>query len=251
MDKNEVKELVKEISNIKRLNIGQNLSMKKYYLKTFLYSLIVFGYNSNITQEVFKVYDEYTSIKQKEKRLLTFLKKNLDKIDYKEACNFLDEIDDLNEKIITYLIEQFDNIEEACDLKNENRCVRDKRNFPILTDGKRYDIMLQSLIINFDDIKEFLGYEDYFWNDILDKIEFVDDSYKGSYGLFFLEEDVKIILPKIVNLETSIICINNLSLIYNKYYSTNPKGKDLESEFKNTYLVKKIDKKETSVPNIN
>lgn len=246
MNAKEKKEIKKEISSIKRLNVSQRLTMKKYFLKSLLYSVIMFGPQNNITYEVFNINKENSRINSSEDDLLFFLKKYSEIIDYNAAVSFLNLLDDINEKTIMYYLRQYDNIDEACELNNKNRVVRDKKNFDSLIDSKYYKILAYALTLNFDDIKEFLNIGDYFWEEILSRVEFVDYSSisnKELYGVIFLDDDIKIVLPKIVNLETSIMSIDILVNIYNKYYRGSRNSNDLEEKFTYEYLVKKMNKK--------
>ena len=105
-----------------------------------------------------------------------------------------------------------------------------------------YSYGFKCTLQNFDDIKEFLNYGKIFWNDIMDKIVFVDSHDEQSkYGLIFGSDDIKILIPKIVNLETALTSISILSDVYNKYYNTKNKV-DLKDDFVSNYLVKKIEK---------
>ena len=243
MNKAEQKEFKKEISNIRRLNKFQRISMKKYFLSSLFYSVVMFGFNNEITDEVLKINEESSKINNTEDEILSFLTKYKNLIDYNEGIKIINLLDELNEKTIRYYYEQLDNIDEACEINNRNRVVRDRKKFDSLIDSNYYRILVFALIINFDDIKKFLNFNDYFWNDLYDKIYFLDpdESYeKDNYGISFLDDEVKIVLPKIVNLDTSIISINILVNIYNKFYKGKIDSKKMEDDFKNNYLIKKI-----------
>ncbi len=243
MNKLEQKDFKKEISDIKKLNFLQRISMKKYLLSSLFYSVIMFGFNNRITDEVFKINDEFSKINDVEKKMFSFLVKHKEIIDYNEGISIINMLDGVNEKTIRYLYKQLDNIDEACEIKNKDRIVRDKKDFDFLTDSNYYKILVLALIINIDDVKEFLNFNECFWNDLYNKIHFLNlDKFpkQDSYGIKFLDDDVKIYLPKIVNLDTSITSINILTEIYNKFYKGKIDSKKLEEEFKYDYLVKKI-----------
>lgn len=243
MTKEEAKEIKKIIHNIKHLNIGQKLVMYKYFLKTFLYSVIIFGCFSDITSEVLNIHSENIRVSSEESDIFSFIKKNLNKMNYDEVISYLEKINDLNSETIIYFLEQYDNIETACDMHNENRYRRDKKDFKTLIESKDYKLYALGLTITFDSIKEFLKYDDYFWNEINEKLDFVNyNNYEGKYGVIFDSEDVRIVLPEIVNLDTALMSITIISDIYNKYYFKNRINKDLHSEFKKEYLVKVLKK---------
>lgn len=242
MTKEESKQIRNIIHEVNCLNISQKLTMYKYYLKTVLYTIIVFGYSSDLTLSTMCLHSESSSISCVEKDILSFIKKNIDKIDYEEALEYIDMLDNLNDKTVIYYLEQYDNIETACDMHSQKRYKKDKKEFSTLIESNFYKICAYGLTINFDDIKEFLNYGKIFWNDIMDKIVFVDSHDEQSkYGLIFGSDDIKILIPKIVNLETALKSISILSDVYNKYYNTKNKV-DLKNDFVSNYLVKKIEK---------
>lgn len=243
MTKEESKKIKNMIHNIKYLNVGQKLIMYKYFLKTIIYSIIIFGYYSDITSEVVDLYLENKKVSSEENNIFSFIKKNLDKMNYDEVLDYIEMLSTLNSETIIYYLEQYDNIETACDMHSENRYIRDKKNFKTLIETKDYKLSALALTITFDNIKEFLNYDDYFWNEIIEKIQFIDShDYKGKYGIVFDSDDIRIILPELVNLDTALISISILSEIYNKYYTHSKSDADLESEFKNYYLTKKLKK---------
>jgi len=243
MTKEEGKEIKRIIRNINYLNIGQKIIMYKYFLKTLLYSIIIFGCFSEITSEVLNLRLESKKINSEENDIFSFIKKNLDKMNYEEVLDFIEVLNDLNSETIIYYLGQYDNIETACDMHSENRYIRDKKSFKTLKESNDYKINALALTITFDNIKEFLHYDDYFWNEISEKIHFVDNhSYEGKYGVIFDLDDIKIVLPEIVNLHTALISITVISDIYSKYYSRNKNNHDLQTEFKKKYLVKIIKK---------
>ena len=244
MNIDEQKKLKKEISSIKRLNIEQKFLMFKYFLQSYLYSIIMFGFSNDVSEEVVKLHKEFSLIESSESDLLYFINKHKKEMDYIEAMNFIDYIDETNSNTIKYYLSQFDNANVSCDVNNVNRIIKDKKDFDTLIDTSHYKVLAYSLILTFDDIKKFLNYEEFFWYDISEKIEFIDSRSVSSnhfYGLHFLADDIKIVLPEIINFETCITSINILSDIHNKYYKK--EDRNFEKEFEDSISSKIYKKK--------
>lgn len=146
MSKEEYKELRSIIRNIKYLNINQSIVMYKYFFKALLYSLIIFGYSSDVTRDIMCLCNENSCISSLEKDILCFISKNLKKLDYIETIDYLDMLDSLNNKTVVYYLEQLDNIEFLCDIKNEKKYIRDKKEFKTLIEGNEYKIKALSLL---------------------------------------------------------------------------------------------------------
>lgn len=85
--------------------------------------------------------------------------------------------------------------------------------------------MENNIIFNFDDIKKYLNYEKEFWEFIKSKILFISDNIESNkyfYSVLRKEKDdilidIKIIVPKIIDLKTTLINIHEFKHAYDLY----------------------------------
>ena len=87
------------------------------------------------------------------------------------------------------------------------------------------DFIKEDLSLNFKIVKEFLNYSDDFWNFMETRIKYLNNylAVKDFYGVYPMFDsldfliDLKIIIPEIVNLKTSLINIHEFKHAYDLY----------------------------------
>ena len=242
MDKKDKKSLENEIKEVNSLNFEQNLTMFKYFINTFLYSLIVYGYNDSITKETIEIWKKFRLIMKEEKDLYNFLLSNSERINIGSAYNFIDELDFLNEQTVNYFIDALDDIEDSCEMKVRWRAEHRKKNFDTLIDTDDYKLQAYGMTISLEDIKEFLNYSEDFWKYVKEKTMFVDSKLEKNQGLYsvlmrFDDDnkliDMRVIIPYIVDLFTALVNVHELKHAYDLYQLL---GQEInnEEEFENS-----------------
>lgn len=250
-----------EITDIKKDNIEEILLITKYCFTALIKSIIAFGTNHQITKDVINVYKEFFNIIIEEQKYLQFILKYIDILDVNEVNNYLFKLDDINEETIKYYYSVLDGIEDACDMKREWKAKRPSKNFNSLIETNEYSNELLGLILTMKEVKEFLNYEESFWQYIKDRTFIIDNNEvedNSIYGVILKLDndyliDIKILIPKIINLETTLINIHELKHAYDLYKVLETKltksdkeyeeyAKNLEQDFKEKYLPKKYKK---------
>lgn len=259
MNHDEYKNFKDDVRNIKKQNIEEFLLMFNYCLNAYMNSVCVFGINSSVSKDIINFWREFRSIINEEKNILNFLLNNYTKINIDEVNNFICELDDLNEETIEYCYKYLEGIEDACSMGVEWKARRPIKNFDTLIDTDLYYKKMIGLVITFSDIKKYLGYEDEFWN-LIDSKTYIIDSYdekdKNFYGVNIkynnkIVEDIKVFVPKIINLETALVNVHEFKHAYDLYELIGKEkvlnddyyekiAKESEKEFKNKYLLRKL-----------
>lgn len=263
MNRDEKKFLKEDIADINSLNRDEFLLMIKYCLEAYIKSLIIFGKNSPVTQDVFNVWKEYLNINCERKKIVKFLLKNSKVIDNEEANEILMSIEDLNEKTVLYYYRVLDDILDACDCNDVYRAQRINKDFDTLIETDNYCAQVTGLIMNLEDIKKFLGYPNAFWQYVDNKIVFVDSHKEGNdkfYSTLMRFDknncliDIKVIVPYIINLQTALVNIHEFKHAYDLYnllgQSIDEKApiyeqsaRDVEKVFVKEYIIKKFKSK--------
>ena len=232
----------------------------RYFIDVYLDSVMVFGFNSDVSKDIFNFWKEFISIMLEENRMFNFLLKNYQFINCDEGNYFMYKLDYLNEETVLYCYKFFEDVLIACDMELEWKARRPFKNFKTLIETDIYDMELYGLTISFDDIKNYFNYEDDFWEYIESRICFLDshdeenDSFYGVNMKFDNDnklENIKIFVPKIINLDTALINVHEIKHAYDLYkligkevnldYSYYEKmASDSERGFKEQYLVKKF-----------
>lgn len=259
MNRDEYINFKDDVRSIKMQNVFEILTMFNYCLNAYMNSVFVFGINSNVSKDVISSWKEFRKIIKKEKNILNFLLNNYKKINIDEVNNFICELDDLNEETVQYYYKYLDGIDDACDMGVEWKAKRPVKYFDTLIENCLYDNKMIGLILSFNDIKNHLGYEKKFWNWVDNKVYIVDskeEEDKDFYGVNIKcnskkIEDIKVFVPKIINLETALVNVHEFKhaydlwkligkeMVYDEYYENS--ARECENEFKNKYLVKKLE----------
>ena len=258
MNKEEYKELKKEIREIKLLNIEQKMKMFKYFFTTFFYSTIIYGYNDFITKDTIDIWKKFKQNMLEEKKLYNYILINNEKIELESAYNFMEILDFVNERTIKYFINSLEDIEDSCEMKVRWRAEHRKKNFYTLSETDDYKLQAVGMTFNFEDIKKFLDYPEEFWKYVDKKIMYVDKPTEKSsfYSVLtrFDEKDrlidIRVIVPRVIDLFTSLVNVHEFKHAYDLYQKlgeeiTNEEiyeksAKEKENEFIKKYVKKAI-----------
>ena len=259
MNYSEYKSLKEDINSIKFQNIEETLFMFNYWLNAYVDSILTFGINSAVTKDILDFWKEFKNIILEEKNILNFLLKNYSLIDIDEANNFICELDDLNEETVNYYYKFLDDVNIACNMELEWKAKRPIKSFDTLIESDKYHKKMYGLMLSFKDIKNYLGYEEKFWDWVDSKVYIIDsrdEEDKVFYGVNIKNnnktiEDIKVFVPKIINLDTALVNVHEFKHAYDlwnligkeisdeEYYENS--ARECENEFKNKYLVKKLE----------
>lgn len=173
--------------------------------------------------------------------------------------NLIDKLDDLADKTIIYYYNLLDDLEQEIEIDKGQPYKRLPKNFETLLENNEFKFMVYGLDLTIDDIKNYLDYDETFWNYIKDKIKVFKNPYldydlkMNYYGVWYdLDENKEltkliICIPKIVDLKTAQIALHELKHAHNIYMSIlkedsilEKNAKQEEYKFKNNYLKKKI-----------
>lgn len=223
MDKNEKKFLKESLRETKYKTLLQQRDILKYFLESYIKSILIFGISSEVTKETLRIYKELKEIQDKEYEIHEFLKRNALKIDEIATAELLNRLDELNDKTIEYYYEALDDMITACDLKNETYIKHRKKNFETLNETNAYKIAAGSLLITYEDLKQMLEFEEEFWKYIEQRIVFRNSNTNSKFTIDIkLDEnnntkDFTLVLPSIVDIFSVKKCIELISYAYVLY----------------------------------
>lgn len=226
MTKNEKKELKDEIKELRKLNIEQNFLIFKYLMEAYVNSIITFGINNKVTKETFDLFKKYRKITRREDNIYSYLLEKSKLIDLGESLELIDSLDELNSKTINYFYSSIDNILDACISGEEIRAKYNKRTFKTLDETDEFEFQTKGLLIDFNFIKNYLNYPEVFWNFIDNKMLLIDSHNEESSDFYKLLmkfdddnnlQDIKVIVPCIINVQTARINIHEIECAYELY----------------------------------
>lgn len=249
------KGLIKDINFMKRGSIGEMLLIIKFSLISYLKCLLVFGHKSIITKDNLNVIKEMFDILKLEKKILKYILKNIKQFNLNATIEVMMMLDELNERTIRYYYDVIDDIETAADMHNVFRALRASNNPPTLIQSYSYVTVVISLAENIESLKLFLGFEEEFWNYIQNKVEIIEFDFTYSCEFPDVEPiikddivvDIKIKVPKVINLQSALIAIREYKKAYELYtmigckYDKNKIVDDeaLQKKYCEEYLLKK------------
>ncbi len=248
MEKREQRMLKAEIKDISYLNIEEQFLMFKYCLLSFINSLSVYGYRDPITQEVRMIWQNFKKNILEEKSLFAFLLDNSSKIELTSAYDLIDMLEEVNEALVEYLIDALDDIDTACELRERWRAHHRHFDIELLADTDKYRMEAQGLLLDFEDIKAYFSYPNAFWEYIAPRMMIIDSRDPASeafYGVLMKYDegnklcDIKIIVPRIINLATALINVHEIKHAYDLYQNKEDlyeeeyekRAKEMESDF--------------------
>ena len=245
--------LIDELTDMKKGSYEEMWLITVYGLSSYFKSLFAFGYKSKVTKDNLNVIKEMFKILYTERKIFNYILKNLDRFYLSSTEDVINMLDELNGKTVEYYYHVIEDIEDACELKEELRGTRPRKEFPTLIQSSSYANEVVALALNKKAVIEFLGYEEDFLKFIKDrdncdlKVEAETASNIVAVVPIMHEDDVadvKFILPEVVDLETALLAIKTYQKIYSIYKCIGgPLVKDEISQdkaiqFENDYLPK-------------
>lgn len=217
--KKELKDFNDNIKHYKLEMINETGLIIFYALNAYLSCLINFGINSSVTKDCLAVIKEFTDIDSYEKRILRFIRKNIETIDMAVAMELIDRMSERKEEEIVYYYKVLDDIEDACDMRDEFRAKRIKKDFKSISEDQDFTNDLNASTYTIDDIMNYFNFKqdmiDYIKPRIFESIyEFTED--KDLFGVNYkvndenVVTDIRLILPTILDFETLMINVNLL-----------------------------------------
>ena len=230
--KKEELEIVKDIKDILSTFKEEKRAMFKYCLESYVHSLIIFGINSKIAKECIEIWNSFMNVLNDEINIYNFLIRNSDKINYDECCLFVDKIEELSEDTILYFYSMLDDIEDACDTKQDFRARHSKKKFLYINESDEFKNEAIGLVLNFDDIKNYFNYEEDFWKFIENKLRRVNNDNMNYETIMHFDkdnclDDMRIIVPSVINLFTACVNIHELKHAHDLYSLL---GKEVNNE---------------------
>lgn len=215
-----------DIKNSRKENINEIWLMAKYCLETYIHSIWVFGIDSSVTKKVREIWKNFLGVLKEERLLTNFILKNSSNINLYTAEEFIDMLDDLNDDTINYYYDYLDSIDNACDMQTVWRAVPKKKDYDMLNETSKYREMVIEMLINMDDVKTFLNLPEDFWTYIIPRTlkgDDYDENDQSFYGINMRFDDneqlcdLKLIVPKIINLRTALINVHEYKRAYSLY----------------------------------
>ena len=139
MNKQDLKKIYNEISNIKDENKEELWLMFQYFINCYINSIFNIGLTSSITKEALITFKEFYQIIKTENNILSQVIIKYKKLEYDHIIKLLNDLDSLNEKTFNYYYSLFDNIEDAIFTKDEYRIKRIKKNFNTLIETTEFN----------------------------------------------------------------------------------------------------------------
>lgn len=249
-------QLLQEIRQMKNGSYEQMFLITYYGLGSYFRSLLTFGARSDVTRDNLNVIKEMFAILRTERKMLNYILDNLDVFNIQAATASIEMLDAINDKTVEYYYSVVDEIEDACDMREERRGIRPKKDFPTLTQTSSYENEIIALAENRASIKSFLGFEEEFWVYIKGHEHSVEVSPENAeeiaYVNYLVDKDgnvsgIKLLVPEVVDLSTALLAIKLYRRAYEIYkmvgkkYDSQPTYDyvELQDKFKNHYLAKK------------
>lgn len=246
-------DLIKNIKEMKNGSIEQMWLITIYCLESYFKSLFTFGRNNRVTRDNINIIKEMFAILQLERRFLNYINHNIDSFDIDSCQDVVFLLDSINDKTVEYYYDLINDIEDAAELNQEHRGYRPRSPFPSLINDDSYAIQVIALSETLSTIRSFLGYEEEFWIYIEKRVLTEEERVPGAYPE--IDENniitgVKIALPKVTNLDSSLLAIEIYKEAYELYkmikkpYSkeTMESSTDILEEYKTVYLPAKAKK---------
>lgn len=129
---------------IEQINFMLNSSFEEYYrifiysFSTYLKSIIKFGITSNQSKESLKTISDFKKILIEERKLLKYLKDNIQLIDLDDAIDVVILLDELNDNTYLEYESLLDNINIAYEINDKNRIIKSNKNIDSLITNNIY-----------------------------------------------------------------------------------------------------------------
>lgn len=229
MTKEEFKLLKRDIRETQLANLEAQIMMLKEYLILFINILINKGFSDNYLQELIKIKNEYIAILTEENNLLNLILKNGINKDLYAVDILFEKINELADKTINYYYDLLDDIEKEIEIDRGFSYIRLPKNFNTLIEDNELKLLAYGLDLTLEDIKNYLCYENDFWDYIANKIKVIKKPYQDFnlkmhyYGVWYNfnenNELTKLIIciPEIVDLKTAQIAIHEFRHAHDIY----------------------------------
>lgn len=212
-------DLKNSIKKYKLEMINETILIIYYSLNAYLSSLINFGIDSSVTKDCLAVIKEFSDINKFEHKIFKFIKENISSIDIGVADELIDQMSERKEEEIVYYYKVLDDIEDACDMREEFRAKRIKKDFKSISEDQEFKNNLYASKFTVDEIMSYLNFDQEMIEFIKPRIfedirEFADD--KDVFGVNYktndenIVTDIRLILPTILDYETLMINVNLL-----------------------------------------
>ena len=219
----ELQVLKEQILETKKENREAKYLMARYALSSYAKCLVTFGPFAPITKDCLNVIREYNATLREEDYLFSQMMST--KTDVDRIFRFYTELDDVFDKTTDYYYSVLDDIDEACETKDQSRGTRGKKGFDTLTETNDYRIMLDNINITFLDVMKFLDLPDEFWHYIDHRIEWAEPFEERPFHSYYVSldqedgviKDISVKLPPVVDLESARTCIRELKTAYEMY----------------------------------
>lgn len=254
-DKNKI---LTDIREMKNGSYEQMLLITMYSLNSYFKSLVAFGKNHAVTRDNINIIKEMFGILKNERTLLNYIVKHIDEFDMAATENIVAILDEANDEAVYFYYDVIDDIEEAAEMRQEFRAIRRKQKTPTLIQSDSYAKQVIALGENLDKLKEFLGFEDEFWQFIKDDTKEINFEAEIEMNMVhatpLLDEKgnvarILIVAPKVVNLESALLAIKiyikahdiymMLGHPYNKTQLDDSTSK-VQDSYENDYLLRKV-----------
>lgn len=217
-------ELIKNINEMKQGSIEQMLLIIKYGLGAYFKAKITFGSENRVTKDSINIIKEMFEILRVERKMLNYILKNINHLNIDSAENVVGMLDNINDRTIEYYYALIDDIEDAAETGQEFRGYRPRCGKSTIITDDRYLREAFGLGLSQDDLKEFLGYEDDFWQYLRNRIKLIDKSTDiiEKVGVKPITDngiivDIDILVPKIIDLNSAITTLDIYEKAHNLY----------------------------------
>lgn len=215
MERQERKDLKSDIRTSKLDNLDHLLDFLVLWMQTLISSAYSFGLASKATKETLKLFGEFINILGRENDLYYYLYKHSKYADNEAVGGFIEEVFILGENTFKYYMDYLDEILVACDLRQEHRVIRDKKNFKTLIESNEVFSRLLEIVIDEEDILSFLDVSREF-RDFLDEdnlrvcyLNYNDAIEREFIGVIPKRDEnnrlknIKLFVPTIISLDTA------------------------------------------------
>ncbi len=242
----QIEKITANIKDMKNGSYEQMVLITLYSLSSYFKSLITFGQGSNVTRDNLNIIKEMFNILKKERQLLIFILKHIEEFEVEAVCNVVYILDDLNDKTVEYYYNVIEDIEDAVFMKEERRGIRPRKNFPTLIQSDSYTKEVIALTETKDNVKNFLGFEDDFWQ-YIEKHEYSvrttpELAQEMAYVTYLVDENhivtgMKLLVPDVVDLSTALLAIKLYQQAYDIYKMI---GSKYDSHMVGDYTEKQV-----------
>jgi len=140
-------------------------------MSSYFKALKTFGPASPAAKEALRTIKEMLKIHRIEDQLLLFIGNSLEDFDIYAVEEAMQKLDNLNTNTFDSYYDILHEIDTACEEKDKNRQLRPEDGINSLLTNNRYKTMVLGLATTFEDIKEYLPYEEEFWTYLKEEVK--------------------------------------------------------------------------------